>query len=226
MTHQGTYFTSSPKAHIAAIAGAIVLHSSLAAWAMMPDPPMVIPQQQIIQVSMVAPSVVKQKPTPETVIERKKPAPPVPPKSMGMVKAEPKKEPVKQREEPKKSTPEPKKIVQRQTHTAMTSGIASPDATQKESAFVEPVAANYLNNPPPQYPIRARRRKEQGTVMLDVFVSTAGTSKWVAIGQSSGIDILDEAALEAVKQWKFVPARRGSEIVEAKVRVPVIFKLN
>lgn len=211
-------------AHAFALSGALLLHSTIAAIAMMPSAPTLIPEQQIIQVSMVAPSIVQQKPTPLPVVKEQEKKPIMPPKEKGMVKAKPKPEPVKQAEV--KQAPEPKPVAQPVQQTEMTSGIAAADATAKTSAFTQPIPANYLNNPPPKYPARARQRKEQGTVLIDVFVSTEGTAKKVAIGKSSGVSLLDDAALEAVKQWKFVPARRGSELVEANVLVPVKFKLN
>lgn len=210
--------------HALAIAGAIVLHSGIAAWAMQPTAPVVIPEQQIIQISMVAPSIVQQKPTPTPIIE-KQATPKIPPREKGMVKVKPKQEVVKKVEKPKEKA-EPVKAVKQQAQTQMTTGLAAPDAEQTKSALTEPVAADYLNNPPPQYPAKARLRKEQGTVLLDVYVSTSGAAKSVAVGHSSGVKTLDDAALAAVKQWKFVPARRGSEIVEAKVLVPVKFRLN
>ena len=45
------------------------------------------------------------------------------------------------------------------------------------------------------------------------------------ISRSSGSNDLDEAALEAVKQWKFVPARRSGNLTQASVIVPVEFKI-
>jgi len=37
--------------------------------------------------------------------------------------------------------------------------------------------------------------------------------------------LLDNAALEGVREWKFVPARKGAEPVEGWVRVPIVFRL-
>ena len=71
--------------------------------------------------------------------------------------------------------------------------------------------ADYLHNPKPEYPWAARRRGEEGRVMLRVRVSAQGTALAVEIAQSSGSALLDEAARDAVLRWRFVPARRGSE---------------
>ena len=84
--------------------------------------------------------------------------------------------------------------------------------------------ADYLHNPAPAYPAQSRRLKEEGTVLLLVRVSAEGTPLSVEIRNSSGFERLDEAGLQAVRQWRFVPAKRGSENVAASVLVPIQFK--
>jgi protein TonB len=86
--------------------------------------------------------------------------------------------------------------------------------------------AAYLRNPPPRYPISARRRGEQGTVTLRVLVARDGAPVRVSLETTSGSGSLDEAALEAVRNWRFVPARQGGQAVEAWVLVPIVFKLD
>ncbi len=86
--------------------------------------------------------------------------------------------------------------------------------------------ADYLNNPAPVYPILSRRRGEQGKVLLLVQVSAQGMAERVEIQESSGHTRLDSAALEAVKRWRFVPARRGDVAVAASVVVPIVFRLD
>lgn len=86
--------------------------------------------------------------------------------------------------------------------------------------------AAYLRNPAPAYPAAARRSGDQGTVMLKVLVNPEGAPVRVELDQSSGSKPLDSAALDAVKGWRFVPARRGAQNIEGWVRVPVVFKLE
>ncbi|MES1982953.1 MAG: energy transducer TonB [Pseudomonadota bacterium] len=86
--------------------------------------------------------------------------------------------------------------------------------------------AAYLNNPTPAYPPGARRLGVQGKVLLRVHVATDGTAAEVQLHKSSGSPALDEAALAAVRKWRFVPARQGTEAVMAWVQVPIEFKLN
>lgn len=86
--------------------------------------------------------------------------------------------------------------------------------------------ADTLDNPAPSYPPVARRNGEQGRVLLRVLVSAAGAAEEVQVRSSSGFVRLDDAALETVRRWKFLPARRGSEPVPAWVLIPVSFKLR
>jgi protein TonB len=86
--------------------------------------------------------------------------------------------------------------------------------------------AAYLNNPAPNYPSISRRLGEQGLVSLRVQVAADGTAGSVELQTSSGSSRLDQAALEAVKKWQFVPAKRGDQPVSASVVVPVRFSLE
>lgn len=86
--------------------------------------------------------------------------------------------------------------------------------------------ADYLHNPKPVYPALARRQGEEGKVLLKVRVSAQGAALDVAISKSSGYGRLDNAALEAVAQWRFVPAKRGDETVDSSVIVPITFALE
>jgi protein TonB len=85
--------------------------------------------------------------------------------------------------------------------------------------------ANYLNNPAPAYPAAARRRRVEGTVLLEVTVGVDGRAREVRVNRSSGADDLDEAAMAAVRGWTFVPATRAGERIEGAVEVPVRFRL-
>lgn len=86
--------------------------------------------------------------------------------------------------------------------------------------------AAYLNNPAPGYPSQARRMGEQGRVQLRVHVDTNGQAHDVQLATSSGSRALDEAAIQTVRQWRFVPARQGDTAVSAWVIVPIVFKLH
>jgi protein TonB len=88
------------------------------------------------------------------------------------------------------------------------------------------LGAAYLRAPPPRYPASARRKGEEGTVVLKVLVTTEGAASSVELERSSGSSALDDAARDAVQGWLFAPARRGAEPVETWVLVPVVFRLD
>lgn len=86
--------------------------------------------------------------------------------------------------------------------------------------------AAYLDNPRPLYPLLSRRMGEQGKVLLLVEVNAQGHPVSVQLHASSGSSRLDNAAIEAVRRWRFVPARQGDTTVAAAVIVPIDFSLK
>lgn len=109
------------------------------------------------------------------------------------------------------------------------SAAESPERESRHAAAAQTLPSNnaaYLSNPAPRYPDVARRSGEQGTVTLRVRVARDGIALEVAVEKSSGSPHLDAAALEAVKAWRFTPARRGAEAVESWMLVPIVFRLE
>jgi periplasmic protein TonB len=78
----------------------------------------------------------------------------------------------------------------------------------------------------PSYPSSARRLGIQGTSLLRVHVATDGTVSNVVVHESAGHPDLDRAAADAVRRWRFEPARRGTEAVAMWVLLPVEFHLK
>lgn len=105
------------------------------------------------------------------------------------------------------------------------SPIANPAATQ-EAVSQPRFDADYLDNPAPVYPVISRRMREEGKVLLRVFVEPNGRPSQIQVSASSDSPRLDKTAQEAVWHWKFVPAQRGSEAVGAWVLVPIVFSLR
>jgi protein TonB len=85
--------------------------------------------------------------------------------------------------------------------------------------------ARYRDTPRPDYPESARREGREGLVLLRVLVDDQGRSKKVEIHKSSDSEILDRAAVEAIKRWRFHPARYGDKPVESWLRIPIEFRL-
>jgi len=81
-------------------------------------------------------------------------------------------------------------------------------------------------NPKPVYPDGARRQGRQGRAILHVEVRSDGTAGAVSIDRSSGDSRLDEAALAAVRRWRFRPALRNGAPVASNVRIPIRFRLQ
>jgi protein TonB len=152
--------------------------------------------------------------------------------------------PPKPVEPPKKPLPKPitKKappIVQKSPDFAPVEPVSAPQPTPA-AASPAPAAtapavehfteanfkANYLTNPKPEYPSIAKSRGWTGKVMLRVQVSPEGTANSVDVETSSGHEMLDEAAIDAVKKWKFIPAKKGETAVASAVIVPIVFSLR
>lgn len=111
--------------------------------------------------------------------------------------------------------------------------VMQPAPAPEPQPQPEPVAttaprfdAAYLNNPAPVYPRQSRRAGEAGKVVLRVLVTPDGRAGEVHLRDTSGFDLLDEAAIAAVRQWRFVAARRGDTKVAAWVVVPLRFDLD
>lgn len=91
---------------------------------------------------------------------------------------------------------------------------------------LEEVLPQYAKNPAPRYPEYARRHGWEGVVIVDVMVERSGTVSSAGVIKSSGYQILDDAALETIKQWIFQPARIGHFTWESNVKIPVRFTLD
>lgn len=79
---------------------------------------------------------------------------------------------------------------------------------------------------PPNYPRRAVELGQQGEVVVEALVDAAGVPLTAQVHRSSGFPLLDEAALSAVRGWRFVPAHHAGQPVASRVRMPVRFRLN
>ncbi len=99
---------------------------------------------------------------------------------------------------------------------------AAPDLPDTEPDF----RAGYLNNPKPAYPMVAHRMGWEGKVVLSVEVLANGLPGQISVRQSSGHEVLDKTALQAVRGWRFVPARHGGQAVTKQVVVPIPFVLK
>lgn len=172
----------------------------------------------VMQVRMIAeaPVVIAEPPPP--------PPEPVKPKPQPRLVSTPKPTPSAIVTPPPDPEPVTEAVAEAPTPPAPPAAPAPP----AEPAIVPPsFVAAYLNNPPPVYPYAAKLRRETGEVRLRVLVTVDGSAGDVKIEKSSGSSSLDQAARDIVfRKWRFVPAKRGDEAIEAWVIVPIVFELS
>jgi len=85
-------------------------------------------------------------------------------------------------------------------------------------------APRAIFQPDPEYSEEARKAKYQGTVTLIVIVGADGRPHEMRVSRSLGLG-LDEKALEAVRTWRFEPARKDGQPVSVQIAVEVTFRL-
>ena len=105
-------------------------------------------------------------------------------------------------------------------------GSARPTPPAAAAVVLPSSDADYLHNPPPAYPRMSRRMGEQGTVLVRVFISADGRAEKAEIRTSSGYPRLDEAALETVQRWRYVPGQRAGQPEAMWFNVPIRFVLD
>jgi protein TonB len=206
----------------------VLLHSALFYLAVnaQVEPPAIEQPETPMLVSLV------ENPAPE--VTAPEPAPPEPKPVVKKVVPKPKKiEPTPAPEvaqsapTPPVAVPEPVKVAEQVTQPEPPPQVIEKPQPPKEEPVIEPkFGAAYLKNPPPDYPTLSRRVGEQGRVLLRVLVSEQGTPQSVELESGSGYSRLDQAALDAVKKWRFVPARKGNQAISAYVLVPLKFSLE
>lgn len=104
--------------------------------------------------------------------------------------------------------------------------VKDPPNVSRGATTPPQFGAAYLNNPKPAYPVTAKRMGMEGAVMLKVLVSRDGKALEIEIAQPSGYELLDKSAVEAVRNWSFIPAHQGDSPSEEWVKVPVAFHLK
>lgn len=144
------------------------------------------------------------------------PKPVVQPKPQPKPKPLPKPVPLKKAE----SAPKPEPVAEQPPPAAAPAPVA-PAPFQ-----VANYRAAYLQNPPPRYPPTARERHWQGEVLIRTHILADGSAGEVRVERSSGHEILDESALDAIKRWRFIAAKEGDKPVASTVIIPIEFKLN
>lgn len=166
-----------------------------------PGPPPILQQEEApVELPEPPPQEPEPEPTPE-------PLPPLP---------EPVPETVSEPDPPATPTPEP-------TPTLPEPDVAAAPDNSDGVADVPPAPRRPIK---PEYPLQARQEQWEGEVTCAVHISPHGRVLEADIVQGSGHEVLDAAALKAVRAARFSPALRRGRPVELRVRLTVSFRLD
>lgn len=86
--------------------------------------------------------------------------------------------------------------------------------------------AGQISNPAPTYPSLSRRLREEGLVVLEILILSNGNVGEIRLKTSSGFKRLDEAAMAAVKHWRYRPATQGDKAIDFWYELPLEFNLH
>lgn len=78
---------------------------------------------------------------------------------------------------------------------------------------------------PVVYPTTAQRAGEEGTVLLNVYVTYTGKPQKIDIAKSSGYSELDNAAVETAANWHYVPALHDGDTASDWASVQVVYRM-
>jgi protein TonB len=111
-------------------------------------------------------------------------------------------------------------------HTIVATSSRLTATPEPPPSMTVPRKVEYLYNPSPDYPPRARRLGLEGEVLIRTRVLPNGEPDELVLAQSSGYALLDQAAMKAVRKWRFRPALRSDEQIASWVEIPVRFRLE
>ncbi|MCE4934354.1 energy transducer TonB [Aliivibrio fischeri] len=181
------------------------------------------PKQQTTVEKTVQKQVVKKKP----VQPKQKPKP-----KKKMVKKptiskpiEPEKKILKEKAETKPTTKTAKKTDKPVEKESTAKPVASKSgATEKPQLVQKP---SFLKRPDaPRYPRIAQRKGIEGTALYEIWLNENGKQIKQELITSSGAQVLDEAALNAIRDWQFSPQVINGQAIAHRVQIPVRFSLN
>ncbi len=185
-----------------------------------PDPPLPEPAP-LVELPLPEPStpkIARPKPRPPRPVAAPRPVP-VPTEMVAQAhpaaaeRAEPASAP------PGPPVPQAAPVIAMVAETAAAVTGPAPVPVVSEARFQSPPS-------PPVYPRRAAELGQRGVAVLRALVQPDGSTSEIVLWRSSGFVLLDDAALGAVRQWRFEPARRDGGAILAWVEIPVRFELN
>ncbi|UPR49642.1 energy transducer TonB [Vibrio cyclitrophicus] len=169
------------------------------------------PQPKKVEKKVVEKKPIQKKPeTEKKVVKKKRPE----------LKPDPKSKP----------TPQPEKLANKKVDKNMDESANQPQEVNQGVSNQEPVLVtkpSFSARPtPPNYPRQARRRGVEGVATYEIWLDAEGKQIKQALVNSSGALMLDNAALDAIKQWKFSPHTVNGRAIAHRVQIPVRFRLD
>lgn len=102
--------------------------------------------------------------------------------------------------------------------------VSKSGATEKPQLVQKP---SFLKRPnAPRYPRIAQRKGIEGTALYEIWLNENGKQIKQELITSSGAQVLDEAALSAIRDWQFSPQLIDGQAIAHRVQIPVRFSLN
>lgn len=214
-----------PYRAVAMVVLSVLAHGALFAWLSQPDAPAspAQPREMAIEFAAEPPPPLPVPPEPPEPVPEEPPVPPAVQEDPNAVAPPPTRPTPKPKPQPRQQ-PRPEPVADRPQPVATPAPAPVPvPAPVKETAAVSGLAS--LGNPPPVYPQLALRRLWEGKVELLIAVTEEGRAASVKVTRSSGHAVLDDAAVETVRTWKFMPAKRGDTPVAGSATQVIDFKL-
>lgn len=203
---------------ILAIAAAIAVHAFAFLLLLVP-----------MATSRIDTPVPEQKPVIQWIVPEI-PPPPLPPETVPVVRQQTARPQTQPRAQPTQTTVTEQVVVDGgtlATDPVVDSTPPIPDIGPGSDTPLSGVQLEYAFAPAPRYPVDAARIGAEGTVLLKILVGTDGTPLEVAVQKGSGNRSLDRAAREHVlAKWRFKPAMRNGQAVQAYGLVPVVFSMQ
>jgi len=182
-----------------------------------PPPPVVKPVEPPPPVTKTPPPVTQTPPPQQPVL-----APPPSPPPVAPAAAAPEPAPVLAAP----ATPTAPATVVNTPAPAPAPAPAPPAAAAPAKVELPNSKADYLHNPPPDYPRMSVRLGEQGQVIVKVLIGADGVPQKAEVQTSSGFERLDKAALDAAMRWRYVPGKRGGVAETMWYLLPMTFNLK
>jgi len=187
------------------------------------------PPQPVVAPAAPAPPTPKPTPTPPKPVSRQPPPPkpvvrPAPPPLVGAV-AEPSPQAPDAVTAPQPITSSAP-VVAEVAQTAPAALPAPPAPPAPPRVDLPSSSADYLNNPTPPYPPLSKRMGEQGRVVIRARIEVNGSASKAEVRTSSGYERLDQAALQTVKRWRYLPGKRAGVPEAMWFNIPINFVLE